>query len=276
MRRLSSIFTMPFAPRSDEDVARAITRLVDAGPDDSGRAELEAWASERPDVLREVAAQRNVVEQIANSGPQAPASLIDAIEEKVRTGGPARAPKPTSRRRSFGWRPLGAVGALAIAAVAVVVVLVVSGSGAGAPSVSAAARLAYAPATEPAPAASTAHLLDVSYAGVTYPNYARLGTVATGQRSDRIGGRPTLTVFYRLPDGARMSYTVFSGRPVGFPARAKTVTFEGVPLRTYSTPSGLAVVTLVRFGRTCVLAAPTRQDAVLALAAAPILAERAA
>ena len=34
--------------------------------------------------------------------------------------------------------------------------------------------------------------------------------------------------------------------------------------------AGLAVVTLQRFGRTCVLAAPTSRDLVLALAAAPI------
>jgi hypothetical protein len=89
-------------------------------------------------------------------------------------------------------------------------------------------------------------------------------------RHDRIGGRPALTVFYRLPNGARMSYTVFSGKPVGLPRSARRVVFQGVPLTTFSTRPGLAVVTLVRFGRTCVLAGPTRRDVLLALAAAPI------
>ena len=46
--------------------------------------------------------------------------------------------------------------------------------------------------------------------------------------------------------------------------------FEGVPLTTFSTRPGLAVVTLVRFGRTCVLAGPTTRDVLLALAAAPV------
>jgi hypothetical protein len=38
----------------------------------------------------------------------------------------------------------------------------------------------------------------------------------------------------------------------------------------------LSVVTLVRDGRTCVLAAKTKPDVVLGLAAAPVLAQRAA
>jgi hypothetical protein len=274
MRRLSSIFSMAFAPRSEEEVAQAITRLVDGPRDERERAELEAWASERPDVLRQVAAQRRVAEELGRGGPEVPARLLEAVEAKARSGRGARAAGP-ARRSSLRWRPLGAAGAFAILAAAIaVVVIVINGTG-GAGSINAAARLAYAPSTGPAPSAQSAHLLDVSYAGVTYPNYARLGTVATGQRSDRIDGRPALTVFYRLPDGVRMSYTVFSGRPVPVPVQAKTVIFEGVPLQTYATPSGLAVVTLVRSGRTCVLSAPTRQAAVLALAAAPVLAERA-
>jgi hypothetical protein len=147
--------------------------------------------------------------------------------------------------------------------------------GSGRPSVGAAAQLAFSPSKTPPPTARTPKLLDVSYAGITYPNYARqFGAVPTGQRIDRIGGRPALTVFYRLRDGTRLSYTVFSGKPVPLPAAARSVTFRGVPLRTFSTASGLSVVTLVRNGRTCVLAARTPRDVVLGLAAAPVLAQR--
>jgi hypothetical protein len=46
-----------------------------------------------------------------------------------------------------------------------------------------------------------------------------------------------------------------------------------VPLRLFRTSSGLSVVTLVRHGRTCVLAARTSPDVVLGLAAAPVLAQ---
>ena len=124
--------------------------------------------------------------------------------------------------------------------------------------------------------AKSATLLDVSYGGVTYPNYQKLSVPPTGTRSDRVGGRPALTVFYRLPNGTPLSYTVFSGKAVTLPSSARNVVFDGVPLRVFRTSSGLSVVTLVRFGRTCVLAAKTKPDVVLGLAAAPVLAQRAA
>jgi hypothetical protein len=155
------------------------------------------------------------------------------------------------------------------------ILMIGSGGGTNAPSIPAAAKLAFAQPIGSAPAAKNAKLLNVSYAGVTYPNYAQFAVLPTGTRTDRIGGRPALTVFYHLPNGARLSYTVFSGKPVPLPAAAKTVVFDGVRLRAFSTPSGIAVVTLVRFGRTCVLAAPTKRDLVLALAAAPVRTQRA-
>ena len=52
-----------------------------------------------------------------------------------------------------------------------------------------------------------------------------------------------------------MSYSVFDGSPVSVPSGAASTRFDGVLLRSYTTSSGLSVVTLVRHGRTCVLAA---------------------
>jgi hypothetical protein len=150
-------------------------------------------------------------------------------------------------------------------------VIAAVGLGGSGPSIPGAAALAFKPSTGPAPTARTATLLDASYGGVTYPNYAKFSVPATGTRSDKIGGRPALTVFYRLPDGTRLSYTVFSGQSVSLPASARSVVYEGVPLKEFSTSSGLSVVTLVRYGRTCVLAARTKPDVVLGLAAAPVL-----
>ena len=106
---------------------------------------------------------------------------------------------------------------------------------------------------------------------MTYPNYAKFSVPATGTRTDRIGGRSALTVFYRVSSGAQMSYTVFSGKAVPLPSSATSVVFDGVPLHWFSTSSGLSDVTLVRYGRTCVLAAPVKPNVVLALAAAPVL-----
>jgi hypothetical protein len=159
---------------------------------------------------------------------------------------------------------------------AIVIAVVVVTTGTTSPSITTAARLAFVKATEPAPGVSGAHYLDVSYHGVTFPNYKQsLNAVATGQLSNQIDGRPALTVFYKLQGGQRLSYTVFSGRPVNVPAAARRTRFKGVPLRVYRTSDGLSVVTLVRHGRTCVLAAPASKRTVLALAAEPVLAASA-
>ncbi|HEX3689510.1 MAG TPA: hypothetical protein VHV28_07430 [Solirubrobacteraceae bacterium] len=217
---------------------------------------------------------RRVADALRTGGPQAPPELITAIRERVHQAyGPAPARPARPRRRPRGWQLTLAAPGLA-AAVILVLVLAVGPSGTG-PSIAAAARLALAPSTGAAPATRNARYLDVSYQGVSYPSYARFSVPATGTRHDTIGGRPALTVFYRLRDGARMSYTVFSGTPISVPLGAKHVVFRGVQLTSFSARPGLAVVTLVRFGRTCVLAGPTRRDVLLALAAAPVLAQRA-
>jgi hypothetical protein len=269
---------MGFSPKSEEEEARAITQLVDGSASDSERRALEVWARERPGIARQVALQRRIAEQLRTGGPPVPPRLVGAIRERAgaadrSSAGTRRAPSTRSAAR---WRPAFAAAAIA-AVVAIVVGLQLGGPGGNrAPSITRAAQLAYSPATQSAPAAKTAKLLDVSYAGITYPNYAReFGLLPTGQRLDRLGGRPALTVFYRFRNGTRLSYTVFSGKPVALPAAARSVVFDGVPLHVYVTSSRLAVVTLVRFGRTCVLAAPTARDAVLALAAAPVRADRA-
>jgi hypothetical protein len=216
-------------------------------------------------------AHRRVAEALRSGGPAPAPEFVAAIRERVHEAyGPTRARRETPRRRTRGWRPALTLPGLAAVCAAVVVLVIGVGGSNGSPSIAAAARLALAPSTGPAPTVRNARLLDVSYAGVTYPSYAGLHVPATGVRSDRIGGRPALTVFYRLRNGARMSYTVFSGTPVGLPRDARRVVFQGVPLTTFSARPGLAVVTLVRFGRTCVLAGPTTRDVLLALAAAPV------
>lgn len=261
---------MAFTPKSDEEAAQAITRLVDGTLRDAERDAVEAWAEARPDIAHEVVAQRRVSRALATDGPEVPERLLDAVEQRSR--------RPTASKRRVWrsglapvnrWRPALALGLVAVVAVAIAITT--SGSSAS-PSISAAARLAFVASTGPAPGVSNPHYLDVSYGGVTFPNYASLNARAAGRLTSRIGGRPALTVYYRLTDGTRLSYTVFSGRPVGLPAAARLVRFRGVPLRTYRTSDGLSVVTLVRHGRTCVLAARTEQSVVLNLAAEPVLA----
>ncbi|MGA8340111.1 MAG: hypothetical protein WB761_35590 [Solirubrobacteraceae bacterium] len=263
---------MPANPTPEEHDAIEITRLVDDRSVDvegAGAGNLRG----RPEVRRQVESQRRVSDALSTGGPAVPDGLVRAVEAKVqeRYGRTA----PGSRRRALRsgspWRPAIAVTGLAVICAAIVIAVAGTGGGSSGPSIPAAAGLAFAPSVGPAPTAHSATLLDVSYGGVTYPNYAKFSVPPTGTRTDRIGGRPALTVFYRLPNGTRLSYTVFSGKAVPLPSSARVVRFEGVPLREFSTSSGLSVVTLVRFGRTCVLAARTRPDVVLGLAAAPVL-----
>jgi hypothetical protein len=265
---------MPPEQSPEEQEARAITRLVDGPEADVETAQEREWAA-RPEVRGQVESERRVARALSTAGPAVPDRLVRSVQDKVRERYGADADRPKRRRLASGpsWRPAVAIaGVAAICAAVVIGVVGVGGSSSG-PSIPAAAGLAFAPSTGPAPAARNARLLDASYGGVTYPNYAKFSVPPTGTRTDRIGGRPALTVFYRLPDGTPLSYTVFSGKAVPLPRDAHTVTFEGVPLREFSTSSGLSVVTLVRFGRTCVLAARAKPDVVLGLAAAPVLAQ---
>ena len=234
---------------------------------------MQAWVDGQPAIARQVASQRRVAHELRVGGPAVPDRLEATVHAQIAArnrGGAARSSR--SWTTALRGPRLAFAGATLVALCALVVVLAVgTGSGANQPSITAAASLAFAPSTGAAPAAQSAKLLNVSYAGIQYPNYAaQFAVLASGRRFDRIGGRPALTVFYRLPNGARLSYTVFSGKPVPLPSNARVVVFDGVPLHFFKTKSGLAVVTLVRFGRTCVLAAPTTRDLVLALAAAPI------
>jgi hypothetical protein len=265
---------MPSKPTPEEHEAIAITRLVD---DPSAGVEPEGAdaRTDRPEIRRQVESQRRVSHALRTGGPAVPDRLVRTVQGKVRDRYGADAEVPRRRMLASGSsrRPAFAATAVAALCAAVVIGIVGLSGGSSAPSIPAAAGLAFAPSTGPAPATRNAKLLDVSYGGVTYPNYAKFSVPPTGRRTDRIGGRPALTVFYRLRNGTRLSYTVFSGKAIPLPRDARAVTFEGVPLREFSTSSGLSVVTLVRHGRTCVLAARVKPDVVLGLAAAPVLAQ---
>jgi hypothetical protein len=264
---------MTFTPRSSEEAARAVTRLVDGALRERERLALEVWAAEHPDATREVAAQRRVAVSLRAGGPSAPASLIAAVG--ARGTRRRRAPMAGVTRLRTTRGTLGAAAGFAAGLLAAVILVISAGRGTDqrGPTIALAAKLALSPATEPAPKSTSPTLLDVTYGGITLPNYApRFGAVATGQRADRLGGRAALTVFYRLRDGARLSYTIYSGRPVPLPRTTSDIVFRGVQLHVVSAPSHIAVVTLVRHGHTCVLAARSSAGVLIALAEAPLQA----
>ena len=78
------------------------------------------------------------------------------------------------------------------------------------------ARLALAASTMPAPAQDAAHpgLLRLRVDGLAFPYYGRsAGWEATGARTDTLGGRRVLTVFYTVHGADRVGYSIVSGQP---------------------------------------------------------------
>lgn len=162
--------------------------------------------------------------------------------------------------------------ALLIGAVGVGVWRLAAGTAQTSPSVVQIANLAFRAPTSPGPPPNSADptLLREQFGGVTFPDYQRrFGVKASGQRRDVTGGRTVQTVYYRLGHTPPISYSVVSGSSLTIPPSAREVTVAGVRIHSY-TRDGLSFVTLVRHGRTCVLAGRVPTRTLVALAAAPL------
>ena len=84
---------------------------------------------------------------------------------------------------------------------------------------------------------------------------AKFGWRATGERSDRLDGRRTRTVYYEHTSH-RIAYTVVSGPPLELPEHTRRVRRDGLTIALYRDPShgGHDVAIFERNGHTCVLA----------------------
>jgi hypothetical protein len=244
----------PMTGPSEEAEAGAIARLVDELLAPAGGPTARGDAAPGDAALHAQAARdHRVALALRSDGPAPSLALLSTIERQ--TLGTRR---PARRLARLAMRPAVAVACVAVVAIVGVAAGLTVGSTqpASGSGLQAAAALALKPAHAGPPAPVSATLLDATFGGVTYPNYqGRFGSAPTGERTDRIDGHRALTVYYRLRSGARMSYTIFSGAPVSVPAGAATVAFHGVTLRSFTASGGVSVVTLVRHGRTCVLAA---------------------
>ena len=191
-----------------------------------------------------------IASALREDGPAPSLALLSSIERQVRE---ARAPAAARRtRRSWGIRPAFLVAAAGIAAavVLVAVLTVRAGGPSTGQSLNRAAGLAYRSPVAPPPGAQSPTLLAVSYHGVTFPNYGhRFGSNPTGERTDTIDGHSVLTVFYRLRDGTRLSYSVFAGSPVSVPSGAANTALRACRF----VPTGRARAS--RSSRSCATAA---------------------
>ncbi len=207
----------------DPQLVPRVREQISRSPDLSRRYERE---------LRAVATLRSV------RSDRAPARLRASVAARPERAG-ARRP-----RLIYGGALAGAVAA-AVAAL----VLLLPGGTPGSPSVSQAAALALRGPTMAAPLARNGRLnRDV---GVVYfPNWSRLGWLATGQRVDRLVNRLAVTVYYR-GEGHQIAYTILDAPALPW-ARSTGWSLRGVELQSFSS-RGRMIVTWRRNGHTCVL-----------------------
>lgn len=226
-----------------------LSALADGTIDPARRPEVEAHIAASPELSALYERERRVVQMLHHAAvtDRAPSGLRARIE--------AQRPKPAAlARRRFGY-----AGALvgAVAAAALALALILPGGTPGAPSVSDAAALASKGANQPAPMPNPGEpkgSIGDGIQAVYFPNWQRqFNAVAVGQRTDGLGGRPAVTVYYRW-QGKLVAYTI-----VGLPALSQpnaTITQKnGVELRTL-TLHGRTVVTWRRDGHTCVISGP--------------------
>jgi hypothetical protein len=245
-----------------------LARLADGSARPHEHAQLAAFLASSSEAQLRLARQRRVVATIRAGGPELPMGLRHWLNVADMTQAGGTRPR---RRPGASWNS-----ALAAAASVVAIILVVglqlfkAHPSSRPPTVRELALLAFRGPTDPAPPANPDDraLLKARLGGVTFPDYARRFNVrATGQRNDRVGGRNVRTVYYSLLGGTTMSYSVVSGRELTAPVTGFQVMVNSAPLHVYR-ERGLQIVTLVRHGRTCVLAATAAESTLVTLARA--------
>jgi anti-sigma factor RsiW len=223
-----------------------LSALADGTLDPSRRAEVEAHVSASPELSALYERERRVVAALhqARSTDRAPAALRARIE----------ASRP--QRRTVARRRIAYTGGLAaaLAAVALAVVLALPGGTPGAPSVSDAAALAARGPAHDAPAPDPAHpgtQLRQNVGDVYFPNWTHsFGWRAVGARTDELGGRKAVTVYYQWKN-QRVAYTIVAPPALAQPAAHRTW-HNGTELRTL-THNGRRIVTWRESGDTCIL-----------------------
>src|SRR5947209_1171536 len=213
--------------RVDDTKLAELSALADGTLDPARRAEVQAWIAASPELTALYERERSVAALLHKSAAEvrAPAHLRARVEAERERAARGRVP----RRVGYGGALAGALAAIALA-----LVLILPAGTPGSPSVSQAAALAgrgpsaAAPAVDPgAPNVKLGRSIEDVY----FPNWTkRFGWRANGQRSDLIGGRRALTVYYTW-HGRRLAYTIVGAPALRQPAAQVTV-LGGTALRT--------------------------------------------
>jgi len=186
---------------------------------------------------------------MTSTATEAPAALRDRIAaERDRT---------LVRRTVVKRMKLTGTMAAAAAVLGVAVALVAPGHP-SVPSSLDAAALATRGAVAGAPLHDPVHphLLRVAVAGVPFPRWEeRFPWRPSGQRTDAIGDRVTMTVYYDDPRGVRLGYTIVDGDALPWPDGARRVVRNGVDVRVLR-GHGRVVAFWRVHGHTCIISAP--------------------
>jgi anti-sigma factor RsiW len=243
-------------PRKHGFREEELAALADGSLPDDRRETVEAHVARSEDLRDSLDEQRRAH------------SLVSAASAEVEAPAGLRARVEAERRPRVRRRPLALAAGFAVAAAAAVALLLTLPSGAGGPDFAEAATLGERPATgsAPRPLAGESTLLDQKLEQVPFPNWAEeFGWHATGVRTDRIGGRDAVTVFYEK-QGREIAYTIVSGDPLDVPADASAARRQGTDLHALAF-GGRQVVTWERLGYTCILSGDLDRPTLLKLAA---------
>ena len=169
-----------------------LSALADGTLDPARHAEVQARIQASPELTALYERERRVVDALhqARATERAPAGLRARIDA-------SRPSRGTAARRRFAY---AGAAAAALAAVVLALVLALPSGTPGAPSVSDAAALAARGPTQPAPALDQAGpqgRLQQNVGDVYFPDWtSRFGWQAIGARTDNLGGRRAVTVYY--------------------------------------------------------------------------------
>ena len=178
---------------------------------------------------------------------------VETDPHQDQTGRSAQHPLLARERTRFRLRITLPI-TLVTAAVAAVVILLAVGGTSNGPSLDQAAKPTLASATVPAPAESpNAKTLEISNAGIWFPYWgSSVKWQAIGARTDQIGGRSIVTVFYEDPKGTRVGYSIVDGPPLTVRGGVSYLKY-GVTY-TFKRLGSAQLVTFLRARHTCVIA----------------------
>ena len=225
-----------------------VSALADGTLDPARRAEVQERIAASPQLTALYERERRIVDALRHvqATERAPTRLRARIEA-------SRPSRSTVTRRRFAY---GGGVAVALAAGVFALVLALPSGTPGGPPLSDAAALAARGPTQAAPVpdpSMPAGRLREKVGAVYFPNWASsFGWTAVGERTDTLGGRSAVTVYYRSKGkGATIAYTIVHSPPLAEPS-ARSEDWDGTVLRTL-TLNGRLVVTWRRAGDTCVL-----------------------